>query len=70
MAKEDLSKKIGTVVIVIFVIALAYVIYMVVSGQWGTKKFKGIEKFRGDRIEQVDPRSYAFANDTPDRYMV
>ena len=28
---------------------------MVVSGQRGTKRFRGIEKLRGDRIEQLDP---------------
>ena len=71
MAKEDFSKKIGTVFLVVLVIALGFVIYMVVTGQWGTKKFRGIEKFRGDRIELVDPSSYyAFANDTPDRNVV
>lgn len=68
MAKEDWSKKVGTIILAVMVVALGFVIYMVVSGQWGTKKFRGIEKFRGDAIEQVDPSSYyVFVDDTPDR---
>jgi hypothetical protein len=60
MAKEDFSNKVGKIIIGIVVLALGVVIYFVVSGQWGTKRFRGIEKFRGDRIEQFDPsESYA-----------
>lgn len=39
----------------VVVLSLGAVIYFVVSGQWGSKRFRGIEKFRGDRIEQVNP---------------
>ena len=55
MAKEDFSNKVGKIIIGIVILALVVVIYFVVSGQWGTKRFRGIEKFRGDRIEQFDP---------------
>jgi hypothetical protein len=55
MPKEDWAKKVGTVVIAIMVKALAVVIYFVVSGQWGTKRFRGIEKFRGDQTERFEP---------------
>jgi hypothetical protein len=62
-AKEDLSNKVGKVIIGIVLVALAVVIHFVVSGQWGTKRFRGIEKFRGDRIEQFDPsESFALAH--------
>lgn len=54
MPKEDWRKKVGNIVIGVVLLVLGLVIYMVVSGQWGTKRFRGIEKFRGDRIEQVD----------------
>ncbi len=46
----------GTIVIAIVILALGAVIYFVVSGQWGTKRFRGIEKFRGDRIEEIEKR--------------
>ncbi|HAA77281.1 TPA: hypothetical protein DCE37_19390 [Candidatus Latescibacteria bacterium] len=61
MPKEDKRQKIGTIIVAIVVVALGAVIYFVVSGQWGTKRFRGIEKFRGDRIEQVD-ESVRFAH--------
>ena len=64
MPKEDWRQKIGTIVIGVVLVTLAIVIYMVVSGQWGTKRFRGIEKFRGDRIEQTD-RSVGYAYVTP-----
>lgn len=54
MPKEDWRDKVGTIVIAVVLVVLAFVIYMVVSGQWGTKRFRGIEKFRGDRIEQFE----------------
>jgi hypothetical protein len=54
MPKEDWRGKVGNIVIGVVVVVLAIVIYMVVSGQWGTKRFRGIEKFRGDRQEQID----------------
>jgi hypothetical protein len=55
MPKEDWAKKVGTIVIAIMIIGLAIVIYFVVSGQWGTKRFRGIEKFRGDQTERFEP---------------
>ena len=39
----------------IVIITLAAVIYFVVSGQWGTKRFRGIEKFRGNQTERFEP---------------
>jgi len=55
MAKEDWRNKIGTIVMAIVIITLAVVIYFVVSGQWGNKRFRGIEKFRGDHTERFEP---------------
>ena len=54
-AEGGLEKKAGTIVMAIVIITLAAVIYFVVSGQWGTKRFRGIEKFRGDQTERFEP---------------
>ena len=56
MPKKDWGKIVGQVIIGIVVVALGVVIYNVVAGNWGTKRFRGIEKFRGDRIELLDNR--------------
>ena len=56
MLNQDWRSIIGQIIIALVLIALAVIIYFVVSGQWGSKRFRGIEKFRGDRIEQVDPQ--------------
>jgi len=55
MPNQDWRPKVGQIVIAVVILSLGAVIYFVVSGQWGSKRFRGIEKFRGDRIEQVAP---------------
>ena len=71
MPKEDWRKKVGTIVIGVFIVVLGLVIYMVVSGQWGTKRFRGIEKFRGDRIHEIDrSMRYAYVSPSPDGALI
>ena len=71
MPKKDWRQIVGMVVIAVVVLGLGVVIYFVVSGKWGTKRFRGIEKFRGDRIEQLDrSASYAYVHRLQDRKIV
>lgn len=58
MPRQDWRGKVGNIVIVVVLLLLIAVIYFVVSGQWGTKRFRGIEKFRSEQVELHAPLAF------------
>ncbi|MBK35899.1 MAG: hypothetical protein CME26_10270 [Gemmatimonadetes bacterium] len=59
MPGKDVGDIVGKVIIGVVVVALIVIVYFVVSGQWGGKRFRGIEKFRGD--QRVEAPLHRFA---------
>ena len=55
MPNKDWRKNVGNIVIAVVILTLGAVIYFVVSGQWGSKRFRGIEKFRSEQTERFEP---------------
>lgn len=53
MPGKNLGDIVGKVIIGVVLVGLIVIVYYVVSGQWGGKRFRGIEKFRGEQAVEA-----------------
>ena len=53
MPGKSVGEVVGKVIIGVVLVGLIVIVYYVVSGQWGGKRFRGIEKFRGDHVVEA-----------------